>query len=666
MPMTLVEGGSPPAPWTEEELERLRRLVEADGPGAWEEKLPHFPGRSAKGLESKYYKALLQEPDEGAAPGPAPAAPPSKRSRKCAACSGKHDCAHTCGMAQPADAPSEGATPRENATPPRLADLPWAPEEDAVLLRHVAENGPGSWSSCEALLAHANRGAGRTAGACGQRFRTYLAQTADNPLRLVGGAELVGTRIEVWWESENRWFAGAVQSYDGGSRKHHVFYDDGDEEDLDMKSTTCRKEKARSGYGKKKEGGAAAKSVFGKNCPVCDRFFTNAPAFATHMKYCGDVREPRAPKKRASAITLLDDEAELAEREPRAPKKRASAITLLGDETEREDKRSRAPKKQKQPAKKRRWVVEKVVDKRTTAVKGRRHPLVEYRVRWSGYTEADDSWEPETNLGDADLAIENFEKQLEGEAAEASDAQAEAAAKTPGCCKVCGVGEPETSKMLFCTSCDDVYHTFCLEFKSFDTALRAELNAITKKEEWHCPTCEQLGVRECQLPELTEAEAQEAARVWYDTKSEFGTEGGLKMQPISAERLSSCGKVWRLSYTTTPEMQPTAFVVRAVFAVKRDGDGFCWRPDEFAEDEEGLRKQEQQQEQDQQQEQEQEQEQKQEREEKEQEVDDTALCHPRSDWSRRGAEQVSKSADLGDSDVQRVNLQRCNLRPERD
>ena len=73
----------------------------------------------------------------------------------------------------------------------------------------------------------------------------------------------------------------------------------------------------------------------------------------------------------------------------------------------------------------------------------------------------------------------------------------------------------------------------------------------------------------------------------------------------------------------------------------------------------------QQQEQEQQQQQEQDEEQEQEKE-KEQEVDDTALCHPRSDWSRRGAEQVSKSADLGDSDVQRVNLQRCNLRPERD
>ena len=620
--MAFVEGGSPPAPWTEEELERLRRLVEADGPGAWEDKLAQFPGRSAKGLESKYYKALLQvqESDAEAAPGPAPA-PPAKRTRKCAACSGKQS-VHTCGMAKPADAPSEEATPRENATPPRLKDLPWAPEEDAVLLRHVAENGPGSWSSCEALLAHANRGAGRTAGACGQRFRTYLAQTADNPLRLAGGAELVGARIEVWWESENRWFAAAVQSYDSGSRKHHVFYDDGDEEDLDMKTVTCRKEKARSGSGKKKEGGAAAKSAFGKSCPVCDRFFTHAPALATHMKYC-DGREPRAPKKRASAITLLDDEAERAEREPRAPKKRASAITLLNDETEREDKRPRAPKKQKN----RQWVVEKVVDKRTTAVKGRRHPLVEYRVRWSGYTEADDSWEPEANLGDANLAIENFEKQLETEAAEASDAQAKAAAQASGCCKVCGVGEPETDKMLFCASCDDVYHTFCLEFKSFDTALHAELNAITKKEEWHCPTCERLGVREfiCQLPELTEAEAQEAARVWYDTESEFGTEGGLKMQPISAERLSPCGRVWRLSYTTTPEMQPTAFVVRAVFAVKRDGGGFCWRPDEFAEDE-------------------QEQEQEQEKE-KEQEVDDTALCQPRSDWSRRGAEEVSKSAD---------------------
>ena len=130
---------------------------EADGPGAWEDKLPQFPGRSAKGLESKYYKALLQESDAEAAPGPAPA-PPAKRTRKCAACSGKQS-VHTCGMAKPADAPSEEATPRENATPPRLKDLPWAPEEDAVLLRHVAENGPGSWSSCEALLAHTNRGA---------------------------------------------------------------------------------------------------------------------------------------------------------------------------------------------------------------------------------------------------------------------------------------------------------------------------------------------------------------------------------------------------------------------------------------------------------------------------------------------------------------------------
>jgi len=146
-------------------------------------------------------------------------------------------------------------------------------------------------------------------------------------------------------------------------------------------------------------------------------------------------------------------------------------------------------------------------------------------------------------------------------------------------CEICKKGG-HPDKMLMCDSCPDVYHTFCLQ---------PPLNRIPE-DDWHCQTCEALGVRECKLPELSEAEAMEAARVWYDTESEFGTEGELKMFPIAASRLSP--KDWKLSYTTEPPMQSTPFVVRMTFAKKRDGKRFVWKPDEFEEDEEEIRKQE--------------------------------------------------------------------------
>ena len=50
-------------------------------------------------------------------------------------------------------------------------------------------------------------------------------------------------------------------------------------------------------------------------------------------------------------------------------------------------------KPKKKPKKKQQWAVEKVVDKRTSVVEGRKRPVVEYRVRWVGYTEDDDTWE---------------------------------------------------------------------------------------------------------------------------------------------------------------------------------------------------------------------------------------------------------------------------------
>ena len=50
-------------------------------------------------------------------------------------------------------------------------------------------------------------------------------------------------------------------------------------------------------------------------------------------------------------------------------------------------------KAKKKPKKKQQWAVEKVVDKRTSVVEGRKRPVVEYRVRWVGYTQDDDTWE---------------------------------------------------------------------------------------------------------------------------------------------------------------------------------------------------------------------------------------------------------------------------------
>ena len=60
------------------------------------------------------------------------------------------------------------------------------------------------------------------------------------PQRLAGGSEHVGKRIEVWWEGDKQWFGAVVQSYDSATRKHHILYDDNEEEDLDMRRTRCR------------------------------------------------------------------------------------------------------------------------------------------------------------------------------------------------------------------------------------------------------------------------------------------------------------------------------------------------------------------------------------------------------------------------------------------
>ncbi|XP_073010251.1 sister chromatid cohesion protein PDS5 homolog A isoform X2 [Typha latifolia] len=47
-------------------------------------------------------------------------------------------------------------------------------------------------------------------------------------------AEVVGSRIKVWWPLDKKFYEGVIQSYDSESKKHMVLYDDGDVEVLNL------------------------------------------------------------------------------------------------------------------------------------------------------------------------------------------------------------------------------------------------------------------------------------------------------------------------------------------------------------------------------------------------------------------------------------------------
>ncbi|CAL9170887.1 unnamed protein product [Musa hybrid cultivar] len=47
-------------------------------------------------------------------------------------------------------------------------------------------------------------------------------------------AELVGSRIRVWWPLDKRFYEGVVRSYDSGKKKHTILYEDGDMEVLQL------------------------------------------------------------------------------------------------------------------------------------------------------------------------------------------------------------------------------------------------------------------------------------------------------------------------------------------------------------------------------------------------------------------------------------------------
>lgn len=45
---------------------------------------------------------------------------------------------------------------------------------------------------------------------------------------------MIGKRVKVYWPLDKSWYEGSVKSFDGGSGKHLVQYDDAEEESLDL------------------------------------------------------------------------------------------------------------------------------------------------------------------------------------------------------------------------------------------------------------------------------------------------------------------------------------------------------------------------------------------------------------------------------------------------
>ncbi|CAH8353681.1 unnamed protein product, partial [Eruca vesicaria subsp. sativa] len=53
--------------------------------------------------------------------------------------------------------------------------------------------------------------------------------------KVSNGDELVGLKVKIWWPIDRKFYNGVVDSFNSRTKKHRVFYDDGEKEILDMK-----------------------------------------------------------------------------------------------------------------------------------------------------------------------------------------------------------------------------------------------------------------------------------------------------------------------------------------------------------------------------------------------------------------------------------------------
>ncbi|GJP54724.1 hypothetical protein CLOM_g13774 [Closterium sp. NIES-68] len=70
---------------------------------------------------------------------------------------------------------------------------------------------------------------------------------------------LVGQRVQLWWPLEQRFFSGTVIGFDPATMKHHVRYDDGDEEHVVLGREQWQLEPSQPGRGARGGEGGASK-----------------------------------------------------------------------------------------------------------------------------------------------------------------------------------------------------------------------------------------------------------------------------------------------------------------------------------------------------------------------------------------------------------------------
>ncbi|CAO2046544.1 unnamed protein product [Urochloa humidicola] len=109
---------------------------------------------------------------------------------------------------------------------------------ETTLRRHKDKSPPSSSSTMQEIISpkSSTKGPGRPKGqstedSTSKRKQGQETEELPRSRRNKGlDGSLVGARIKVWWPGDKMFYKGVVESFDSGSKRHKVTYDDGDVE----------------------------------------------------------------------------------------------------------------------------------------------------------------------------------------------------------------------------------------------------------------------------------------------------------------------------------------------------------------------------------------------------------------------------------------------------